>query len=50
MHEGTHDGLRFPKDANDNDYEVPAELGEKLMRRDQELLDAKHRSSRSEQR
>ena len=41
MKEATRDGLRFP--VEQDDYEVPPELGETLKQRNQEMLDAKDR-------
>ena len=41
MQDETRNGLKFP--TENTDYEIPAELGEELVRRNQELLDAKNR-------
>ncbi len=44
MKEIIRKGLRFP--MGDEDYEIPPELGEELMRLNQEMIDAKNRQAR----
>lgn len=40
MKEILRSGLKFP--LENDDHEIPPELGEELMRRNQELIDAKN--------
>jgi hypothetical protein len=46
MREITRNGLRFP--LQNDDYEIPPELGAELMQLNQEMIDAKNRRVRED--
>ena len=46
MKEIKRNSLRFP--LENDDYEIPPELGEELMQLNQEMIDAKNRQARED--